>query len=108
MTQPNQKRRHWFWDDAWPVIQREALIAGTVAGSLTVVLLARRWATMFLGQGVLNQEVFAGSAVVNELVGQVEERVRAREEASVRRQRKKRRPRASRGAHDTNNNSDPT
>lgn len=107
MNRPDRPRRHWFWDDAWPVIRREALIATMVAGSLAIVLLARRWATLFLGQGILNQEIFAGSAVVNELVGHVEERVRAQEEANVRQQRRaRRRTRApKRGStHGTNNN----
>ena len=84
---PSERPRHWLWEDAWPVIRREVCIAATVAGSLTVVLLARRWATTFLGHGLLNAEIFAGSTVVNELIGQVEQRVRAREETHDRHQR---------------------
>ena len=85
----NRRRngRHWLWDDAWPVVRRELCIAATVAGSLTIVLLARRWVTACLGEGLLNAEIFAGSAVVNELVGQVEQRVRCREEEYARRER---------------------
>ena len=79
--------RHWLWDEALPVIRREILIAATVAGSLTLVLLARRWVSAFLGQGALNEEIFAGNAVVTELVGEVERRVRSREEDHERHQR---------------------
>ena len=91
---PHPAPRHWLWEDAWPVIRRELCIAATVAGSLTIVLLARRWATTFLGHGLLNAEIFAGSTVVNELIGHVEERVRSQEEAHARQQRTEvRRPR---------------
>jgi hypothetical protein len=84
---------HWFWD-SWPAVRRELSIAATVAGSLTVVLLARRWVTACLGDGLLNAEIFAGSTVVNELVGQAEQRVRSHEEAHERQQRSARRARA--------------
>jgi hypothetical protein len=92
MSTPNKERapqrpRHWLWEDAWPVIRTEICIAATVAGSLTIVLLARRWATTFLGHGLLNAEIFAGSTVVNELIGQVEQRVRSRGETHDRHQR---------------------
>jgi hypothetical protein len=86
-TKPARKTRHWLWEDAWPVLRRELCIAATVAGSLTIVLLARRWVTAWLGDGLLNAEIFAGSTVVNELVGQVEHRVRSREEDHGRNQR---------------------
>ena len=88
-SEANQPRkgRDWVWEDAWPVVRRELCIAATVAGSLTIVLLARRWVTAWLGEGLLNAEIFAGSTVVNELVGQVEHRVRSREEDHVRHQR---------------------
>jgi len=89
-----KRDRHWLWEDAWPVVRRELCIAATVAGSLTIVLLARRWVTACLGEGLLNAEVFAGSTVVNELVGQVEQRVRSQEETDERHQRSARRARA--------------
>jgi len=112
MTTPQAQRssdrsRHWLWEDAWPVIRREVCIAATVAGSLTVVLLARRWATTFLGHGLLNAEIFAGSTVVNELIGQVEQRVRSREEIHDRHPRsagRRARAQTKRGsAHGTDN-----
>jgi len=89
-----RKDRHWLWQDALPVIRRELCIAATVAGSLTIVLLARRWVTACLGEGLLNAEIFAGSAVVNQLVDQVEQRVRSQEETDERHQRSARRARA--------------
>ncbi len=82
-----KRDRHWLWEDAWPVVRQELCIAATVAGSLTIVLLARRWVTTCLGEGLLNAEIFAGSTVVNELVGQVEQRVRSQEENHERHQR---------------------
>lgn len=82
-----KRHRHWLWEDAWPVVRRELVIAATVAGSLTIVLLARRWVTTCLGEGLLNAEIFAGSTVVNELVGHVEQRVRSQEETDERHQR---------------------
>lgn len=89
---PTRPARHWLWDDAWPVVRRELCIAATVAGSLTFVLLARRLATEFLGQGLLNAEIFAGSTVVNELVTTVEERVRRKEATHARSHRSAARP----------------
>ncbi len=65
----------------WQWLRQEMLIAIGVAGSLTVVLIIRRWATELLGAGVLNQDVFAGSPVIAELAARVEGRVRPREEA---------------------------
>ena len=88
-----RREGHWFWD-AWPIVRRELCIAATVAGSLTIVLLARRWVTACLGEGLLNAEIFAGSTVVNELVGQVEQRVRSHEEDDDGHQRRARRTRA--------------
>lgn len=104
-----KRDRHWLWEDAWPVVRRELCIAATVAGSLTIVLLARRWVTTCLGKGVLNAEIFAGSAVVNELVGQVEQHVRSHEEDHERHQRRARRARAQKrgsthGARNENGN----
>ena len=94
-----RKERHWLWQDAWPTVRRELCIAATVAGSLTIVLLARRWVTACLGEGLLNAEIFAGSTVVNELVGQVEQRVRSHEEEHDRHHGRARRARAQkRGA----------
>ena len=96
-----KRDRHWLWEDAWPVVRRELCIAATVAGSLTIVLLARRWVTACLGEGLLNAEIFAGSTVVNELVGQVEQRVRTHEETHARHERSARRTRAQkRGSTD--------
>jgi hypothetical protein len=54
---------------------REVAIAGAVAASITVVLLARRWTTMALGTGTLNQELFTGNLAVGTLVAAVEARM---------------------------------
>jgi hypothetical protein len=113
MTQERNTRRpqerHWLWDEAWPVIRREVCVAAMVAGSLTIVLLARRWVTACLGEGLLNGEIFAGSAVVNELVGQVEQRIRSREEEHERHQRSAgRRARAQKRGPTHGNGSDNT
>jgi len=106
-NRPSEQPRHWLWEDAWPVIRMEICIAATVAGSLTIVLLARRWATTSLGHGLLNAEIFAGSTVVNELIGQVEQRVRSREETHDRHPRtagRRSRAQTKRGStHDTEN-----
>ncbi len=100
------REAHWFWD-SWPVVRRELCIAATVAGSLTIVLLARRWVTACLGEGLLNAEIFAGSTVVNDLVAQAEQRVRSHEETHERQQRSTRRARTpKRGAPHRNGTED--
>lgn len=60
--------------DPFAVFKRELAIAATVAASLTAVLLVRRWASALLGTGVFNSEIFAGNAVVTDLIAAVEHR----------------------------------
>src|SRR6266481_4107264 len=81
-------------------LKRELLIAISVAASLTVVLVVRRWATELLGQGVLNQDVFAGNAAIQELVGRVEERFTRGEAVHGAPEPQPRRPRTHRPADD--------
>lgn len=59
--------------DPWEWIRRELLIAASVAASLTVLLVIRRWATLALGHGILNQEIFTGDMLINDLIGKVED-----------------------------------
>ena len=57
------------------LLWQELKIAGIVAGSITIVLLARRWTQLALGTGTLNQEFFAGNLAVGTLVSAVESRM---------------------------------
>jgi hypothetical protein len=74
----------------------ELRVAAFVAGSITAVLLIRRWTTSLLGTGILNQELFAGGAMVNELVAKVETHLRQQEEEQRRAHKRQRRTRAQR------------
>ena len=74
----------------------ELRVAAFVAGSITAVLMIRRWTTSLLGTGLLNQELFAGGAMVNELVSKVEAHLRQQEEEQRRAHKRQRRARAER------------
>ena len=56
------------------MVWHEAKIACTVAGVISLVLLARRWTQCALGSGTLNQELFAGNLAVGTLMTAVEHR----------------------------------
>ena len=61
-------------DDFTGWLKHELLIAVTVAASLTVVLVVRRWATELLGTKLMNAEVFGQSGMLEGLIGAVERR----------------------------------
>lgn len=57
--------------DPFELLLTELKIAMTVAGSLVLVIMARRWAGRFLGESALHPDILAGGAL-GSLVGQVE------------------------------------
>ena len=59
----------------WQIIAGELKLAGIVAASVVVVVLARRWITTVLGSDMLSAEILSGGVVVNDLINRVEPRV---------------------------------
>ena len=61
--------------DPWRIVLSELKLAAIVALSLTAVVIARRWATFWLGNDTLNADILSGGTFVNDLIGRVETRI---------------------------------
>jgi len=59
----------------WQIVVGELKLAGIVATSVVVVVLARRWITAVLGTDMLSAEILSGGVVVSDLIDRVEPRV---------------------------------
>ena len=65
-------------EDPYHVLRHELTVALMVAGTLTIVIMFRRWTGALLGHGVLNHELVGNSDLITRMIGKIEENLDAR------------------------------